>query len=842
MLRNVNEVATPVGLVVIDGYAPQYDWLKAEDMLAVLSGARVGGVLWCGSNPIFDEDDQEVFDQLVIDGIILRNERSFGELISEIRVTSDIETQGWDDPELVTLPNSKQYVTSPRLRLTTQASALIVDDSITGFLAPLDSSMVQSAFENFHSVPNGVKIRIEGVRRQFAIDREFEKTLRDRVKQALRQHYRESSALVLHGQSGSGKSIALARLAIQVRQDFLAAVLFASERLPSPTDLSTFLSGIDQLDAVTLIIVDVPLAPSRFDELLEALRSRGHRVVVVGASYRLESQVTKARDRFIEAPDRLSAAEQESLRSLASKYSISGTLPANQPHALARFYWQLPGSRRSLAQGLGREARVSQTAIAKQGAKAEIKRSVSALGLALIKAGYADEKIAAMEDDQEASGDLAGSSTAAKVIDYIMTSSRLYRPIPVNLVLRAVLYARSVENAAFDVELVGEIFKDKDLFRWHYADENGEELLVGARLQLEAELICNSRLGGPDEEVSKLLELITQAYHAGPEGHEEIKFVVDTVLALGPDGPFGERYKDSYAGIARTLTSLRERNGVLNARLMLQEATLRRHYIRTHDHDLDRQEKERLLDEASRAVDQALQLMAQTGASRLYASKRTQEFLWVERAATYGYLATDAAQRNASANEVWSSYRTAREAGRMATSRVDSYHPLDIALWMPLGVLKDGTQLGELEKREIEADIRATLDVIDPSSLTIDQEERLQRQRFTMGSVLSNEQLSEQAFLELDRLGSTAGYYLRAREMAPERPEAGELATDRQVAAAEKTRSYLWRNFDKIRGADLLALIDHAQATTNELRVLLIEIAKLAGGDKALVDIAEELR
>jgi hypothetical protein len=43
-------------------------------------------------------------------------------------------------------------------------------------------------------------------------------------------------------------------------------------------------------------------------------------------------------------------------------------------------------------------------------------------------------------------------------------------------------------------------------------------------------------------------------------------------------------------------------------------------------------------------------------------------------------------------------------------------------------------------------------------------------------------------------------------------------------------------------GADLMALIDHARATVNELRVLLIEIAKLAGGDRQLSDIAESLR
>ncbi|PSJ53129.1 hypothetical protein C7I85_28440 [Mesorhizobium soli] len=795
MLRNLLEVATPVGIIVVDGYDPVQDWLRAEELLAVLGTAPSGGVLWCGTEPAFAEDDRDIFEQLVSDGIIIRDDRTFAQIASELRAgTEDASTPNWDDPDLVTLPNSKQLVTSPRLRLTTQASALILDDSITGFLPPLQSELAQSAFESFHGIPSNVRARLEGVRRGFAIDRDFEKQLQSRLKQALRQHHRESGALILHGQSGTGKSIALARAALQVRLENAAAVLFATERLPNAADVSAFLAQIDQLEATTLIVVDVHLAPTRFDELLEALRSRGHRVVILGVSYRIEDQVTRGSDRYIEAPRRLEQGEQEKLVALAARYNLSNNLLTNEPYALARFYWQLPGSRRLLAQGLGKEARASQSLIANQGANTKVTRTVTALGLALMQAGYRGD-ISVIEDVDPQ--DLDGASSAAKVIDYIMAAARLYKSVPVNLVLRAILKDRVSEGTAFGIDLIHGVFKDQDLFRWHYGDESGEELLVGARLQLEAELICNARLGGPVEEASRLIELISQSYRAGFEGNEETKFVTDIVYALGPDGPFGERYKDSYEDIARALTALREKNGVLSARLMLQEATLRRHYIRTHD--LEAADKELVLDEASRAVDHALTLIGQSGTQRLHASRKTRENLWVERAATYGYLATDAAQRNASAEEVWSSYCAAREAGQMASGRVDTYFPLDIALWMPLGVLRNGTQLGELERREIEADIQATLDTIDPSALAPDQEERFQKQRFNLGGVLDDQPLSDEAFRELERLGSTAGYYLRARDLAPSKPESGEIAEKFHVTAAEKARNYLWTHFEKVR-------------------------------------------
>lgn len=807
MLRSLNEAATPVGLIVVDGFLPERDWLKSDELLAALAGAAEGGVVWCGPHPNFTGDDAENFEQLVTDGIVVQEPRALGLLMAEIRATSDEEPlQNWDDPEVVTVGRGKRLVTSAKLRLATQASALIVDDSISGFLAPLGIGQEENAFANFHSAPTAVRGRIEGVRRGFAFQRDFEVILQRRVLKAMQQHHTQRGAIVLHGQSGVGKSVALARLAQSVKESALGAVLYASERLPNPSEISTFLAEVDRVPATTLLIVDVAAPPSRFDELLAALRSRGHRVVVVGTSYRIERAITLADDRFIEAPDQLSPSEQKALEGLAFKFNVKGKVASSRPHALARFYWQLPGSRHLLAQGLGREARFVQRNISRQGSARTVNRQMTGLGAALAAAGYADAGLTLLPAEESAVAELDGSAASSRVIDYIMAASRVDRAVPVNLVLRAAINAVD-DSYSFGAEIVRDVFQDQDLFRWHFADENGEELLVGARLQLEAELICNSRLSGPTEEAARLIELISLAYRAGPEGHEETKFILDVVQALGRDGPFGERYKDSYADIARALTRLRLHHGVYNARMMLQEATLRRAYI--HFHTLAADEKTALLDETSRAVNEAIDAIARTDFQRLYASRRTKDHLWVERAATYGYIATDAAQRDATAAEVWSSYQAARDAGRTAAGRVASYHPLDIALWLPIGVLEHSTRLGNLERLEIEADIRSTMDKIDPTALSSDDVERYERQRLKVGKVIDDQLLSDEAFRQLDRIGSTAGYYLRARQMAPVRPDSGDEATSADVAGAERAATYLRENLERIRddGRTLLLLL-----------------------------------
>jgi hypothetical protein len=289
MLRSINEAATAVGLIVVDGYGPETDWLKAEDLLAVMGGSAKRGVLWCGPEPTFSDDDQETYDGLRASEVILRDDRSFGELSALLRVEGYPSVpQHWDDPETITLADGKTLITTARLRLATQASATIIDDSLSGFLPPMSPSMEQAAFRSFHSGTNGIRSRIEGVRRGFAIVRDFEAALTSKVSHALAHHHLEPGAVILHGQSGVGKSVALARLASIVREHGQAAVLIASERMVQPVEVSEFLAEVDRLGSVTLLVVDVTLSPLRFDELLISLRSRGHRVVVVGSSYRIE--------------------------------------------------------------------------------------------------------------------------------------------------------------------------------------------------------------------------------------------------------------------------------------------------------------------------------------------------------------------------------------------------------------------------------------------------------------------------------------------------------------------------------------------------------------------------
>lgn len=799
MLNTLFDVATPIGVVVVSGLRAGRDWLDPSDILGQLSRAPTESVLWFGPDPGFEGEDADVFAELIEAKVVLRDERPLGVAIAEAEASRGAaKLQTWNEPGIVSFSDGRRLITTPSMRLSTEASASIIDDAWMDFLHPVDAGMEGDNFALFHSIPSSTRLLFDGVRRDYAIRRDFERDLTDVVRGAVNNHANEKGAIVISGQSGIGKSIALYRLAAGIRSEKLAAVLFARDRIPLAIELATFLSEVDKLNQVTLLIVDALESPKRYDTLLQSFRSRGHRLVIVGTSYSTDLAAHRHDGRLIKASPRLSEKEADALVALTKRYSpnlILGERYSGSEHALAQFFWKLPQSRSRLALGLGREARSKERELRDRGRSERPVKHVTALALALVQAGYRSEMpILTQELAADEQNDAAG-----KLIDYVMVCSRLHKWVPINLVLRALVSESLASPAGIDTDLIRDLFEGNDLFRWRYHDSNEDQLLIGARLQLEAQLICDQRLGSPVHEARKILELVSNATRAGPEGSEETRFVAEIVYAIGPDGPLGERYQESYGEIAKSLTSLRKSRGVRNARLMLQEATLRRHFIRKNEFKISVDGRWQLLDEGREAVEEALSDIS-SPREGLRAALRTIENLWVERAATYGYLATSAAKSEMPADAVWANYLAARQATRNATGRVDTYYPLDISLWIPIDILEASKNLGIERETEMRADILSAMDMVDEEELESSQLEIFQRQRLRAADLVGNTDLSDEAFAALDKVGSSVGYYFRAKKLAPTQSAAGVPVTDRQLRQAEAAAKYLLRNRDRVLG------------------------------------------
>ena len=707
LLNRIAETATVHGLVIIAGYIPSEDWMSLDSLLAPLSGPIGPKVLWFGCPEKLDSD---LADAMIKNGSLIVTETSLASAINQLELRGVLDIAGSaapDDPGMVSLPKEAALDITPALRLRVEASAAIVDDAWTEEPEPLGESERDDAFRRFHSTLGNFRLLVEGVSRGFAVEREFEQTLWKTVNDKLEQFGQVDSddVVILHGQSGTGKSIALARLTRKIRLKLHLPVVVATNRIPNSADIEAFCLEAERLGAnATVLICDASQPPQRYDDLASALRSRGRQLLIVGTYYRMKAQIGGALNRLVEAPASVSQGELSAFKELLNTFDYPATdyYERKTDSIFAMLYRKLPASRERLATGVSSEARATESVVRKRARDVpRLSTGLSPLAEQLIALGIASSTSPLFEEDEKLAA--LGLDEAGRLVDYVMAAGRLDCAVPVNVIFRVLGQAGGLH-----LDQITYLFADLDLFRWK-EDEEGADFLISPRIQLEAELICRRRLT-PEQEIERLLGLIGSV-RFGLDQSAERSFLFNLLFMIY-HGPRKEAYRSGYLRFADALKQLREHNRIPDPDLVLRECVFRRRAVFRSQSDDDRNDDERLaiLDEARDTIEKTLR---QIDDKKIAIHKRTKRSLVAERSAIYGYLAIERA-RSSGGEDFWSDYLAARTASEKAIGLGRNTHPIDIALWTASGVLKlKKDEMSDAQRAEVLADLYATLDVAD---------------------------------------------------------------------------------------------------------------------------------
>ncbi len=709
LVNRIAETATAGGLVVMAGYDPIGDWLPMDSLLAPLSHQAGPKVLWFGRE---DEPDSDLADEMLRSGSLVVTPETLTSAIAQLELRGVLDVAGSaapDEPGMVSLAREEVLDVTPALRLRVEASASIVDDAWTEEPERLPGSELDDAFRRFHGTPDNFRSLVEGVARGFAIEREFEQTLWKTVEEKLAQLRQPDSddVVVLHGQSGAGKSIALARLTRKVRRKLRLPVLAATNRIPRPQDVEAFCQESERLEATTVLVCDSGQPPKHYEDLASALRSRGRRLLIIGTCYRIPDQDRS--NRLVEAPAHVSEAERAEFTKLSNRFG-QGLLPSyipgpNTDSIFALVYRRLSVSRQRLAAGVSSEARAAEGVVRERARHApRPAANLPPIAQQLIKLRIASETAPWFEDDEKLAA--LGSDEAGRLIDCVMAAGRLNSAVPANLIFRVLGH-----TGGLDLDQIRYLLADLDLFRWRQ-DEERSDFLIAPRIQLEAELICRRRLT-PEQEIERLIELIRNV-RLGVDRRMERSFLLDLLFKLDRNGPRKEAYRSGYLRFADALKELREHNGVFDADIVLRECVLRRRAIFQSQGGPDsggtEDEHLAILDEARDTIETTLRAIDDR---KFQVSRKTKQSLVAERSAIYGYLAVQHAQSGAG-GDFWSDYRAARVASEKAIGLGRDVYPIDIALWTASDVFtwKKG-ELSNAQRAEVLADLYATIDYAD---------------------------------------------------------------------------------------------------------------------------------
>ena len=780
LVRKLPELITPMGVLIIEGYAGERDWLSPQNLYAVVNALNPG------QTHIFsvteDIKNNRFISKLVNLGKLIMHDESLesyfllGEENGLIRLGESPEVE--ENGRRIQIENE---VLEIPLSLWNQVSrsAIILDDTVLvepEYISP-DSDRQYSEFRRFLA-ESSIKPLWSGYHRGFAFQRDFEKTLHTIVTKKIKANDLHNSPIILHGQPGTGKSVALGCLAYLFRTDKKYPVLFIERKsqMPSITDINTFCEWVEKRGvSTTLLIWDGMVEQKQYYEFSRKLASLGRKVLIVGSCYKIKDiNSNQLKSTFIEAPAILnlksnSNEETELLRFIRFIKKFAEPLAEISEKLIRKYdnrflvalYRLLPDTRSQIRDGLIQEVRFFEDKIHKVSQdKAPNLKTNMAIAFAILQ-----DKPKWLEQDMHDAFSLKTRETFSnenvskiqKIIGLIMVPGKLGLNVPLDILMRAI----DKEGVTNFVEIINKL--NTDIITW-YSDQIGN-YQIGARHSLEAEQITNSFRGSIQAEVDYAKELLINVRDRGG-WDTELQFALDLLKKMGPNSPIDYKYFSQYfEDISDTLTKLRQEHSIVNPRLMLQEAmflresaTNKSEALSSNANTRDLSMVEKMFDKAKSVIDEALKLVGEEKRN-----KKTRSVLYGELSSILG-----AKFQHILKQDYQRSIPYFEEAKNIAFQSFyldsEEYHPIDVLSWTTKAFLNHNNWEPELIAKST-ADILQAFTMVEIQDFDPVQQVKFQTRREQIGQLIGRLDISEDALRSLMRIKPSAAHYLIAYQM-----------------------------------------------------------------------------
>lgn len=783
LTRLVTETVTPRGVLLIEGWTAA-DRLRADDLLPML------GLLGPAQAHLFSASDwarDPLLQAFVSSGQVVPHLESLESALAAIveagasRLSSgaglaasqhvipigdgfvDIDIHSWNQIRRSARPVDLEVLTPP---LLSSAAARYQE------------------FRNFVGATEGVP-RWRGISAGMNLTRDFEVQLLKLVRVELSD--RDLPApIIVAGQTATGKSVALAALAMELARSGDYAVLHQSRRTvrPSVDDIDMYSSWAEERGAKAVVLVwDGMLEPGEYESLSRQLHARGRKILVVGSAYKTTSDSSE----IVLAPIELSEGETSRLTELLDGFGIEAVAPKQAVDAsfLAFLYRWLPDTEHQLRTGLSKEMRFAERSMARlarqRGSDASNEQRITAMQAALQAAGLALTDLLPPNPSDDPIGELTFAERAPiqRVTTLVLVAGRHGIPVPIDLALRVLGREgyQSVRDALVSSDIIREI------------DDDSGDYFLSVRSQLEAELLAQNEIPIAVE-VEVLVEAIqnVRVVDGFVGGADEVEFLVKLLERVGPTSDKSRRYQRYFGDVANALRGRRAALGRAHPRLVLQESTFARDYVHWQQSVKDGSVEERVasLEYNRELLEEVLGGPATRGLIRLSLS--------VELASTLGAIIYEYA------------HSSQAEPVRGLGSRLDdvldavldaravdpgNVYPVDVLAWATRDAVESGV-LSPAERVDHLANAVATLESLDRSSLTDKQRASLDRRGVELNQLLKKDDAVWDYLGKLELNDSPAATFFLAQFDAHEGPAGEARALQRLRQVPVETRSD-WR-------------------------------------------------
>ncbi len=819
LTRLVTETVTPRGTVLVEGWRAG-GRLRVEDLVPLL------GLLGPGQAHVFSAGewfDDPLVDSFASSGQLVLHRDSLENVLTTLLDAGAAKAAAGTAPSQHVIPLGDGFVdvdihTWNQIRRSARPIDLEV---LKPPVFSSDAARYQE-FRNFVGATEGVP-RWRGIAAGMNLRRDFEARLLELVRAELDD--RElPTPIVVAGQTATGKTVALAALAMELSRSGDVAVLHQSRRTvrPSVEDIDMFCAwAADHGAKATVLVWDGMMEPGEYEGLSRQLHARGRRIIVIGSAYKTRSDSSL----IVEAPAELSQQETGRLFEILAGFGYELS-PSKQPmdtNFLAFLYRMLPETEHQLRSGLSREMRSAERIMAKlarqHGTPATAEQRLTSMQAAFQAAGLVIEDLLPPDAADGPLGDqtFAERAPIQRVTTLVLVAGRHGIPVPIDLALRVLGREgfQSVREALASSDIIREI------------DDDSGDYFLGVRSQLEAELLAQNEIPLAVE-VEVLTEAIrgvriTDGFFGGAD---EVEFLVKLLERIGPNSDQITKYRSHFGEIADALSERRMELGRAHPRLVLQESNFARDFVHWQQgaHIGSVEDRVASLEYNRELLDEVLGDQATRGLIRLSLS--------VELASTLGAVIYEYAHAGMAGQVRGLASRLDDVLTAVLDARaVDpgNVHPVDVLAWSTRDAVLSGA-LTPAERVDRLANAVATLESLDRTSLTDKQLANLDNRGAELNRLLSNDDAVWEYLDKLELNSSPAATYFLAQFDAKDGPTGEARALRRLRQAPPETRAD-WRC------AQLLIDLTWKAITGN--RLLLDERVPLYLSPEALRQIAQ---
>lgn len=760
------EFLSPMGILVIDGYDYKNDWLDIKELYAICEKLDKEQVFFFGFKDEYM--NSPYIKKLIDDGIIVYNNRSLASVLEEVCENGLLEyDEEYVDLEgiIISVKGERRLLKQDKFREISKTCKILNDfefefNDISDeeekelFYDFLCRSSVEPVWEAFHHKMNVI--------------REYENNAMRVIEKSLNSEKLSKEPIIICGQSGTGKSVALASLAYRLKTQKKYPVLYVDGRV---IDISRNKKGIEEFcswcdDVNVAVFWDASTHGNDINKyvyLNNYLASKGKKAVIIGTSYNLDDDIKNRQEAlYIEAPIEITEKKEiENFREIYEKF-VGKKLEElwtsrYDNNFLVALYRMLPPTNYRIRKGILKEINVDTIELSElvtfRDNNTDMAKLIQKCGIP-ISVGHEHKE--------------HNKINIGEVIKIVSMIGQYGITIPFDIVFRML---------DGDISYyVGKLLHKIDFLNVK-TDTNGD-LYLCPRSSLEANIVANSIMEGIRESVEVVIKIVKNTTE------KELSFLVAFLKAIGPNSitKNGE-YKEYYRNIAEAVEELRTKEGIYDISTILQEASYIREYFKNSD------EKEKYI-----SVLKEKQNLLLTEIKKI--KNKTEELYG------YGQLLIEVSS-NIGAELMFYCNSNSRSYLRIISEKYDElkeyleraliyspdpYYPVDIWAWTSNSLI--ATDLLEDKKIEIASDLEARIEKLRSENPEIEEREDYNTRILKLDNLKRLEDIKDETFKRFLKKKSDVGIYLRARQLLNS-IDINKKVSDIKIKTIEKAIDYL---------------------------------------------------